>query len=533
MTTVVALCATTCFETSAQDNSEMAVRDIERAAQILDAAWDHSIYGPDENLMLADSYDTMTGNRYGIADVWPYTAAIEAHCSLLEALDAVRDTNPLLYEENHEKYAGRLALLIDNLDWYRGNLRLSAYACNKEWQPYAVPRGGAPGQANVSGILNVYDDQMWIARELIRAYRLTGNEEWLLTATHLTDYVLAGWDCWRDAEGNEYGGITWGPGYNSKHACSNAPIIQPLVWLAEIYGDSGEETEYYYRDESNAVANVTVDRSALYLDFALRVYDWQKVNLADGKGVYYDMMGADNTIKVSRGYRQHVDCGGRTGTFFSYNTGTMIGGAASLLDYLEEYEGELPDFANAHTAGVDIDRLTAMLRDDITLSARASISNFARYVRAQKSYEFNTDATAENGFNTWFNDVLIRAMADAEKWADNTSATTALESTQNNLDYAWDNYNRSGSLPIHLIDGWGSETRSKAFHQFAFASEYALLSLRHSKTAGVNTVQTDTDCDGAIHDGAFHDSNAIYDLQGRRLREIPDGLYIRNHRLCK
>ena len=140
----------------------------------------------------------------------------------------------------------------------------------------AVHRSSTRFTANVQGIENVYDDQMWLCRELIRAYRLTDKEEYLETAIHLADYIIDGWDCWRDADGKEYGGITWGPGYNSKHACSNAPAIQPLVWLSQICRERDEEVEYRYRDASNAVVSEMRLRSELYLDFAGKIYDWQK-----------------------------------------------------------------------------------------------------------------------------------------------------------------------------------------------------------------------------------------------------------------
>lgn len=62
----------------------------------------------------------------------------------------------------------QLNQLIDNLEYYRGSLKLSSYATsNKEWTPYAVPRASQRGAADVTGILNVYDDLMWLSRELI------------------------------------------------------------------------------------------------------------------------------------------------------------------------------------------------------------------------------------------------------------------------------------------------------------------------------------------------------------------------------
>lgn len=481
-------------EAGLNENQEKALTNIERSMDIIDAVWQTSIKGDDNNLYMTDTYDTQNHSVSGPSDVWPYTAAIEAHCSLLEALNMIKDIEPDLYAENYDKYLHQLEVLIDNLEYYRGTYTRSSYATSsREWSPFAVPRAQRRGGADVSGILNVYDDQMWLAREIIRAYRLTDKEEYLEEATYLIDYSLDGWDCWRDADGNEYGGITWGPGYNSKHACSNSPIIQPLVWLYEIYKDSDKTVDYYYRDESNDVVKETRLCSEHYLDFAAKVYDWQKRNLKHSSGVYWDMMGADNTIKVSRGYRQHVDCGGPTGSFISYNTGTMIAGAVELYQ------------VTANEAYLT----------DLNSTAKAAMSTFASYVRKLNTYEFKTDERATGGFNTWFNDVLIRSYVDAYPYCENSSAKNALNSMQTTLDYAFENHNRSNLLPIHLINGWGDETVTKGFHQFSFASEYAILAVwlltKDVPESATTTVVAD-----------FSTNNNVYTIEGVFLGSYDD-----------
>lgn len=495
------------FQGHATLSSEQAkaLQDIERSMAIVDAAWKTSMRGNADNMYMADTYDTAGGAVSGPSDIWPYTAAIEAHCSLLEALEAAKEIAPELYSEHFARYSSQLADLIENLEYYRGTYRLSSYATsNKEWSPFAVPRAGSKGAANVSGILNVYDDQMWLSRELIRAYRITGNNEYLDEAAYLADYALDGWDCWRDADGNEYGGITWGPGYNSKHACSNAPLIQPLVWLSDLYKDSDATIDYYYRDDNNNVAREKRTRTEHYLDFAKKIYNWQKTRLKHPTGVYWDMMGADNTIQVARGYRQHVDCGGPTGSLISYNTGTMISGAAELY----------------RTTG------DAEYLKDLEETTRASLNQFAKYVRKHNTYEFKTDETARNGFNSWFNDVLMRSYADAFPYVANSAAKNGLNAFQTNLDYAFENHNRDNLLPIHLLDGWGDETVTKAFHQFSFASEYAKLAQWLLSTADNTSVAT-VAADAAQPDGL------VYSLGGVQLGHLDDvsdslnrGIYI-------
>lgn len=513
--------------TVAPDIITRAKTNAERAMAIADAAWDKGAINrfggnaTDNDLAMADYIDCESADRGGTSDVWPLTAAIEAHNSILEAINSISaaDENQINWaNEQRTKYMSRLKSLIDNLEWYRGEYSLASYAVTtKKVSPYAVPRASARGTANVSGILNVYDDQMWIARELIRAYRLTDNRDYLNRAVYLTDYVLEGWDCWRDTDGDEYGGITWGPGYNSKHACSNAPIIQPLTWLSEIYAEletndllteSEKSFKSYSRDASNkVVVDKTTPRSDHYLEFAKKIYDWQKSKLLDkSKNVYYDMMGADGTIKVSGGYRNHVDTGGAVGAYYSYNTGTMISGAASLYEITED-ESYI---------------------DDLTNAVRGSYIQFTRSVRSKNTYEFITDESAMNGFNTWFNCVLIRSYVDALPYCTNRYANEGLTYMQKNLDYAYDNpeYNKGNLLPIRLLDGWKNETRTKPFHQFAYASEYGVMAKSLINSNNDDSAVTEIDEETQRDD-------TVYTLTGIKLGSyseikinLPSGLYI-------
>ena len=222
------------------------------------------------------------------------------------------------------------------------------------------------GTADVSGILNVYDDQMWLIRELLNAYRLTGDEKFLTEAEYLTGYVLDGWDSTLDDNGAEYGGITWGPGYSTKHSCSNGPIVSPLVWLHEIYKDSNDEITYLYIDTDRSRKTKTVRKSDYYLDFAKRVYAWQKNHLRRDDGVYADMMHNPGTplnpgdVDLGEGvqlelidgvyYRKHANMAGYTGEAYSYNSGTMISGAADLYRVTQQqtYLDDLKELSGRH-----------------------------------------------------------------------------------------------------------------------------------------------------------------------------------------
>ena len=499
-----------CCGMAAAAPSEAALQDLRRAIDLVDATMQHAFTGSASTLRMYDTYNTQTQQGAGTADVWPYTAAIEAHCSVLEALDALRDDAPELYAATRDRFATRLKQLYDCLDYYRGTYTLYSYAQVRTWSIYGVHRSATRGTAAVTGIENVYDDQMWLCRELIRAYRLTGDDAYLTKAELLANYCIDGWDCCLDPNGQEYGGITWGPGYNSKHACSNAPLIQPLVWLYEIFktDDEPANLRYFYILPDGTRTNEMRRHSDVYLDFARKIYAWQKKMLYNqSTGVYWDMLGAPGELKyVGEGrnrYRDHVDTGGPTGTAYTYNTGTMLAGAAELW----RVTGEDTYLADLNTV------------------SQKSFNYFAKGKRIDGVVfrQWPTDPKAEEGFNTWFDNVLMRAYVDAAPY--NTSPTpTALNSFRLNLNYGWEHHLRDGLLPIHLIDGWGDATVTKGFHQMAFASELAMLAVWQQRQAQPDAVPQ-LPAEASVSPSATE--GQLFDLQGRvATRPLRRGLYV-------
>ena len=419
-----------CGVAAATTDEEQALQNLERAILMTDATMERSFTGSTSNIRMYDTYDVSTQQGSGTADVWPYTAALEAHCSVLQALEALREKAPQLYADHHDRFVTRLKQLFNSLDYYRGTYTLNSYARISNWSIYGVHRGGSKGTAAVTGIENVYDDQMWICRELVRAYKLTGDNAYLEKAEYLANYCIDGWDCCPDANGNDYGGISWGPGYNSKHSCSNGPIIQPLVWLYEIYKTNDEQANlrYYYILPDGTRTNEMRKHSDVYLEMAKKVYAWQKEKLLNRQtGVYWDMLGAvtGEIQYVGEGrnkYRTHVDSNGPSGTAYTYNTGTMLAGTAELYRVTGE-ESYL----------TDVDAL-----------AKSSWSNFAKGKRISGVvfFKWPTDNKAEEGFNAWFDDVLMRAYVDAAPYNtttynNKTHAENALQSFEQNLDYAF------------------------------------------------------------------------------------------------
>ena len=534
----VLLFSACCGPATADTDTDIALQDLQRAIQMIDATMERSFTGSVNNMRMYDTYNTETKQGSGTADVWPYTAALEAHCSVLEALEALKEQAPQLYDDTHDRYVTRLKQLFGSLDYYRGTYTLNSYARVASWSIYGVHRGGSKGTAAVTGIENVYDDQMWICRELVRAYKLTGDNDYLSKAEYLANYCIDGWDCCPDADGKDYGGISWGPGYNSKHSCSNGPIIQPLVWLYEIYKADDEQANlrYYYILPDGTRTNEMRRHSDVYLEMACKVYAWQKEKLLNkSTGVYWDMLGAvtGEIQYVGEGrnkYRTHVDSHGPSGTAYTYNTGTMLAGAAELyrvtstLDASAAFESQLtPDEYLA----------------DVNALAQSSWRNFAKgkRINGKVFFEWPTDPKAEEGFNVWFDDVLMRAYVDAAPYNttiynNKTHAQNALLSYEQNLNYAYENFNRDEMLPINLLNGWdvstGNANVTKGFHQLAFAAEYAMLAVWHQRLAA----QTD-----AIHASVPYgatpshpSAHACYNLLGQRVSHHPSPIYIVNGR---
>lgn len=437
-----------------QQGAELAALDIERAIELTDTAFTHYFDG--SNMRMLRYYNPITGtNEAETGSVWMYTSAIEAVNSVMESLKQMQKLVPDLYEKHYTRYAERLASLYDNLEYYAGTYTLTSYTQTRDWTVYSVNRANDKGGADVTGVLNVYDDQQWLIRELIRSYKVTGEKKYLEKAEYLTAYVLDGWDCTPDADGNERGGITWGPGYVTKHACSNGPMVSPLVWLYEIYRGKSDNITYRKINLDGKRYEVTQNKAEYYLEFAKKVYAWEKRWLKNGDGVYYDLIGASEgepqyeEVDGVR-YRRGLNLTQPSGTAYTYNSGTMLTGTADLYRVTREKE----------------------YLDDTNDLSTASFAYFAKKDETREGYY----SYPLGGFNTWFNDVLMSGYAEAAQLS--TSASAGIATYQANLDYAWANFRRGGLLPVNLLVGWSqtaANNKIESMFSFAYASEYAML----------------------------------------------------------
>jgi predicted alpha-1,6-mannanase (GH76 family) len=427
--------------------------ELQRSMELIDNAM--SYYFTSDYATMYRFYNPYTKERTDEkASVWMYTAAIEAANSVLKSLkQAKKKDNKAI-----AKYQTLLEKLYDNADYYLGTFELTSFTQTNVWSVYAVDRVNEKGKARVTGIYNVYDDQMWLVRELLDSYHLTHNEKYLEKAEYLTAYVLDGWDATLDTNGEEHGGIPWGPGYVTKHACSNGPMVSPLVWLHEIYKGKKDKITHRFIDPKDQKTRKSqlVTKKDYYLDFAKKVYDWQKRNLLNARGVYDDMMGdcSPNCAIVYEEvngvkYRAHTMLLKSTGRAYTYNAGTMLSGA------------------------VDLYRVTKqkVYIEDAKKLAEASFSNFAKPSAQVQNYStFPFD-----GFSNWFNTVLLRGFLDLTRV--DSSADRYIQSFRNNLEYAHSNFSYEGLLPSDLLGGWNtdkSKNNTEGMFMFSFATQWAL-----------------------------------------------------------
>jgi predicted alpha-1,6-mannanase (GH76 family) len=437
---------------------DVAEQNLLRAIEIVDKAV--SCYFTGNGMAMARYYNPYTKVRSDEkGSIWMYTSSIEAVNAIMDGLKVAKEHgNTKLYNEHFNRYSELLSKLYDNAGYYLGTFQLTSYTQTKSWSVYGVDRGNDKNSALVEGVHNVYDDQQWLIRELIEAYKLTGNAAYLNKAEYLTEYVLDGWDCTRDNNGEEHGGIPWGPAYATKHSCSNGPMVSPLVWLHELYKGKADQIEHRDIDPADKkTRRIQLEKkSDYYLDFAKKVYAWQKKYLLRSDGVYDDFRGGDNNkvndTEVINGvtYKKHVPLDGSVGPAYSYNSGSILSGVADLYratgsnEYLEDAK-KLSD---------------------------TSFSYFAKLGATKPGY-YTYDIS---GFNNWFNGVLMRGYVDI--YPSYKNAATSINSFQHNLDYGYDNFIYEGFLPTNLLVGWSrdnSNNKVEGMFAFAFAAEYAVL----------------------------------------------------------
>ncbi len=150
---------------------------------------------------------------------------------------------------------------------------------------------GVPVKNGNTFLNTYYDDMLWNALAMLRAYDATQDKKWLDATQVLWEDIKLGWS---DVQG---GGIAW---QKKQLSYKNTPANAPAVILA---------ARLYQR------LNRPAD-----LDWARKIYDWQLKTLVDPvTGFVYDGINRQNDGKIDKGWK------------FTYNQGLMIGAGLELF----------------------------------------------------------------------------------------------------------------------------------------------------------------------------------------------------------
>jgi hypothetical protein len=134
-----------------------------------------------------------------------------------------------------------------------------------------------------------YDDNAWIALDLLQLHGLLHDERLLAQATELFRFL-------REGAAND-GGVYWVEGNRSRNTCSTGPAAQVALRLFEATEDAD------------------------YLAFAERQLSFLDDRLRDDRGLYRDHVAADGSVEP---------------TIWSYNQGTPIGAMVLLARHRDD-----------------------------------------------------------------------------------------------------------------------------------------------------------------------------------------------------
>lgn len=418
--------------------TEMSV--YERADYLARAVDAHYATYDGNEIYVAGYYNALEGGTDAYANCYEYSSLI----TMANKIYAVSTD-----EAQKNYYKGLLDGYVAGLDNFEGSGTYNSTHGRYTWEHlYGVHRQNIPNTGDVS-VDMVYDDLMWIIRDFVEIYRTTGDTSYIAKAEHLTAACLDGWDSTKDG----IGGIVWGPTYKSKHTCSNGPLISALCGLAEYYKDSderitAEETVYGEKPASMTQVDwenmVGMKKYDYYLYWAKQVYNFTWTYLRESDYTYADNLRHDqftaedaNAPGGSYFYFGPYD-GANEGSRYTYNTGSVISGAAGLYrltgdgNYLLQgrlmAEGAYHYFAKTVTVGGKemqmYDCRASLLFNEVLMQGYLDLANAVKETETESGSEIIQEITSYvNVFKT-------------------------------SINYAFDNYLLNRTLPQNYLQGW-------------------------------------------------------------------------------
>jgi hypothetical protein len=177
---------------------------------------------------------------------------------------------------------------------YRADVQDRLAGLDRYWDASSSPPGYNPvtPASSAADRAKYYDDNEWIALELLKVHRLTGDASSLERASSLFDLVVDGWD--DDSTHPCAGGVFWtqSKGSSTRNAVSTAPAAQIGLRLRLLTGSRSAE------------------------QWARRMDAWVERCLRGKDGLYADNIDLDGVRDQAR---------------WSYNQGMMVG--ADVLLY--------------------------------------------------------------------------------------------------------------------------------------------------------------------------------------------------------
>lgn len=217
------------------------------------------------------------GASDGYAFLWPFSQALAATVSIASI------------HGEQARYAYQLHLRMEGLATYWGVASAAAGTTAPAAQMPSYISASTASQEG--GTTSYYDDNEWVAIELLRIHSLDGDEAALQDAERVMDFVIASW---RSSPGLACpGGVPFSdsPRSTSRNTVTDAPGAELGVLLYD------------------------VDGNPAYLQFAERAYDWVRACLRSRGGLYADHIGPNGRLNRA---------------LWSYNQGTMMGAGALL-----------------------------------------------------------------------------------------------------------------------------------------------------------------------------------------------------------
>ena len=521
-----------------QSRRSEAMTSLDRAVSIANSTiWKYANYDDWRNHGTIDPqnrFNIETGRtQYGSYNAFEYTQIIEMLLTGMKAMNSIRNqpgSDPK-WNELFDHYGDILWSAFDNLEYYKGyGVWTSTTRVDHRWERVVgVPRRGDRNYAerSVGGRLTVYDDQMWLIRALLEAYMLLdghpGHEtearrQWYFDyAVYLTLFTLDGYDhSWRPDESGQWGGVWWGPYYVTKHTCSNGPFISPLVWLYEIFSQSGRDVRIntlleqhgVFSNELNAYVwpgrrpgegsltellypSENVYASAFFLDYAKRIYDFSMNYFRRPDGVFGDMRGGVNVANNSSAHgglrtqlagRNEGGLGYLVMIAWTYNTGSVLSGAVDLYRVTgnERYRYEAVCMANAAF-------------DFFATPVEVTNENLPTY--GQILYQFPQGRNGKADFDS----VLLRSWVELVLYGIYPEAHYFVNEFGRTLNHAYDHFIRDGFLPVDHHNGWNpnlistgdrhmdvaDDVRIAALRTFNYSAQFSWISLSQFVQEGV------------------------------------------------